>query len=587
MVVAFPVFSATMIVAFICTAALPPSIPRFAVILPIEKICLCNQSGKKGSTAIMKFSYQFQKYPSARQVVYSNKGIVCTSTPMAAQAGADIIRQGGNAVDAAIATAAMLTVTEPTSNGIGGDGFALVWIKDQLYGLNSSGPAPAALSSKELLNKGLTEMPTYGWTPVTVPGIPAAWAVLSERFGRLSFRQVLEPAIRTAQQGYAVQPTVARFWKKAFETYKKKTSGQEFEAWFDTFAPGGKTPGAGEVWRSESHAKTLEEIADTKAESFYRGRLAEVIDHCSRTQGGYLRKEDLAAFYPEWVEPISVSYKGYQVCEIPPNGHGITALMALNIFEQLSCISRSDVATLHNMIEAMKLAFTDAKEYVADPHYMNVSPEQLLSKEYAKQRAALVGEKALMPAPGHPDRGGTVYLCTADGEGNMVSYIQSNYMGFGSGIVIPNTGIALHNRGNNFYLKPGHPNCAEGGKKPYHTIIPGFLMKDGKAVGPFGVMGGFMQPQGHMQVMTNTIDFALNPQDSLDAPRWQWTGEKHVLVEPSFPHSMVQELAARGHEISICSEPAEFGRGQIIWRTENGTLCAGTESRCDGCASIV
>lgn len=535
----------------------------------------------------MKSSYQFQKYPSARQVVYSNRGIVCTSTPMAAQAGAEIMRRGGNAIDAAIATAAVLSVAEPTSNGIGGDAFALVWVKDKLYGLNSSGPAPMAINAQELLDKGMKEMPVYGWTPVTVPGAPAAWAELSERFGKLPLTQVLEPAIRLAREGYAVQPTTAHLWSRAYRKFKEAFQGSEFDEWFRVFAPQGRAPRAGEVWKSEDHAKTLEEIAATKAESFYRGKLADAIDNASRAQGGYLRKEDLAAYHPEWVEPISTTYKGYQVCEIPPNGHGITALMALNIFEQLKCKSRDDVDTMHNMMEAMKLAFEDAREHVADPRYMKVTFDQLLSKDYAKKRASLIGDEAITPAPGQPDCGGTVYLCAADGEGNMISYIQSNYMGFGSGIVVPGTGIALHNRGNNFYLKPGHPNCVEGGKKPYHTIIPGFLMKDGKAVGPFGVMGGFMQPQGHMQVITNTIDFGLNPQDALDAPRWMWSEGKTIHVEASFPSAMAQELEARGHKIVVENGPLQFGRGEIIWRTEYGTLCGATESRCDGCAAIV
>lgn len=534
----------------------------------------------------MKVSYDYQKYPSMRQTVYSNKGIVCTSSRLAAEAGAEIMRHGGNAIDAAIATAAMLTVVEPTSNGIGGDAFALVWVKDRLYGLNSSGPAPMALNAQELLDKGLTELPENGWIPVTVPGIPAAWAALSKRFGRLPFAQVIEPAIRTAREGYALHATVARLWEEAFKRFSK-CEGDEYKAWFDTFAPNGKPPVTGEVWKSEDHARTLEKIAASESESFYRGELAEAIDAASRAQGGYLRREDLAAYQPEWVEPISTTYKGYQVCEIPPNGHGITALMALNIFENMDCKDRSDVDTMHRLIESMKLAFEDAKTHVADPRFMKYSAKQLLDKEYAKHRASLIGDRAILPTAGTPDRGGTVYLCAADNEGNMISYIQSNYMGFGSGIVVPGTGIALHNRGNNFYLKPGHPNCVEGGKKPYHTIIPGFLMKDGEAVGPFGVMGGFMQPQGHMQVVTNTIDFGLNPQDALDAPRWMWSGGMDIHVELNFPEYMTRELRARGHNIIVDPDFGTFGRGQIIWRLDNGVLCAGTESRCDGCAAVV
>lgn len=535
----------------------------------------------------MNFSYQHQKYQSARQVVYSNKGIVATSTPMAAEAGAAIIRKGGNAVDAAIATAAMLTVTEPTANGIGGDAFAIVWMKDRLYGLNSSGPAPSGISAETLLGQGIEEIPAEGFLPVTVPGVPAAWAALSKRFGRLSLTEVLAPAVQAASEGYAVQPTVARVWKSEYERFLSYRDQEAFHPWFETFAPLDRAPATGEVWKSAGHAATLKEIGETEAESFYRGDLAEKIDAFSRKYDGFLRKEDLSAFYPQWVEPLSTNYKGYQVYELPPNGQGLSVLMALNIFETQNCQSREDPLTIHRMIESMKLAYEDAKEYISDPRHMKYTTEQLLRKEYAGKRAALIHDQAILPAPGIPDSSGTVYLCTADGEGNMVSYIQSNFWEFGSGMVVPDTGIALQNRGLNFNLKPGHPNCLEGGKKPYHTIIPGFLMKDGVPVGPFGVMGGFMQPQGHLQVITNTIDFLLSPQDALDAPRWQWTGGKRVLVEQGFPPWMVQELLARGHEIQICGDPMEFGRGQIIWRTDLGTLCAGTESRCDGCAVIV
>lgn len=536
----------------------------------------------------MKPTYRFQKYPSTRQVVYSNKGIVCTSCHLAAQIGADIMRRGGNAIDAAIATAAALTVIEPGANGIGSDAFALVWAKDKLHGLNASGPAPMAISAEELRAKGLTKMPEDGWTPVTVPGAPASWVSLSEKFGRLPFEQLIQPAIDAARDGYVVHETLSNIWGRGYNRFKKYEGTDPcFDEWFRIFAPEGRPPRAGEVWSSPDHAATLEKIAATKGEAFYRGELAEEIDKASRAQGGYLRKEDLAAFYPEWVEPISTNYKGYDVCEIPPNGHGITALMALNIFENFEAKSRDDVDTMHHMIEAMKLAFEDAKEYVTDPRFMKVTSSQMLNKEYAKERAALIGHEAIYPKPGQPDKGGTVYLCAADNEGNMISYIQSNYNGFGSGIVVPGTGISLQNRGSNFYLDPAHPNCVEGGKKSYHTIIPGFLMKDGQPVGPFGVMGGFMQPQGHFQVITNTIDFGLNPQDALDAPRWQWVGGKDIEVEMTFPPEMARELKFRGHNIIVSAESVLFGRGQIIWRLDNGVLAAGTEHRCDGSAAVV
>ncbi|MBS4959892.1 MAG: gamma-glutamyltransferase family protein [Clostridiales bacterium] len=535
----------------------------------------------------MKFDYSYQRYPSARQVVYG-KAMVATSQPLAAQAGLDMIKQGGNAIDAAIATAAMLTVTEPTSNGLGGDAFALVWTRGKLHGLNSSGFAPESISSQKLLELGYTQMPKHGLIPVTVPGIPAAWAALSEKFGKLPLKTVLTPAIRTAREGYAVHSTAARLWAESFREYQAYAKKDEFHGWFETFAPKGRAPFAGEIWKSEDLARSLEKIADTNGEAFYRGELAEKIDQFSKKHHGFIRKEDLAKFYPEWVEPISVTYKGYEICEIPPNGHGITALMALNILKQLEIGAKDCPDTYHKMMEAMKLAFTDAQEYVADPHFMTCTPKDLLNESFAKQRANLIGDRAIVPSFGKPQSGGTVYLCTADTEGNMVSFIESNYCGFGSGIVIPGTGISLHNRGYNFYLKPGHANCIEGGKKSYHTIIPGFLKKDGMPVGPFGVMGGFMQPQGHFQVITNTIDYHMNPQDALDAPRWMWTGGMHFDVEQSFPSHILHELQEKGHDITVNTDSSVFGRGQIIWRTEeDGILCGGCESRCDGYIAVL
>ncbi len=521
-------------------------------------------------------------YPSARRVVYGKKGMVCTTQPLAAQAGLDMLKKGGNAVDAAVATAACMTVLEPNSNGLGGDAFALVWMKDKLHGLNSSGPAPMAVSAENLRKKYGASMPDRGWAPVTVPGIPAAWAELSKKFGRLPFEELLQPAIAYAEEGYPVAPVTAMLWQQAFDDFKKELEEPYFNTWCDVFAPAGRGPLPGETVFLRDHGKTLRELADTKCEAFYRGALADKIDEFSKVTGGYLRKEDLAAFSPEWVEPVSVDYRGYTVCEIPPNGHGIVALMALNILNGFDFSHRDCAETFHKQIEALKLAYEDGKRYVSDPRFMKVSVKTLLSEEYAKTRRALIGREAIVPTPGSPDYGGTVYMCTADGEGNMVSYIQSNYMGFGSGIVVPGTGIALQNRGSNFYLDPESGNCLAPGKKPYHTIIPGFLMKDGKAVGPFGVMGGFMQPQGHLQVIMNTIDFHMNPQEALDAPRWQWVGGKRVEVERAFPHAVTEELIRRGHEITVPPLTCNFGRGQVIWRSGDGTLTGATEPRSDG-----
>lgn len=522
-------------------------------------------------------------YASRRTTTFAKNGMVATSQPLAAQAGLDILKKGGNAIDAAIATAACLTVVEPTSNGIGGDAFALVWVKDELYGLNASGPAPQSISIDAVKARGHEEMPTYGWTPVTVPGAPAAWAALSKRFGRLPLTEVLQPAIDYAENGFPLSPTLAHYWKVGYNKFKKLCTGPEFAHWFTTFAPDGRVPQAGDIWKSPAHAQTLRSIAETNAESFYRGELAEKIDAFSRECNGFLTKEDLAAYQPEWVKPISVNYRGYDVWEIPPNGQGMVALMALNIVKGFELGAKDTTDTYHKQIEAMKLAFTDGMHYITEPKDMSVTVEELLSEEYAAKRRALIGDEALTPEPGQPRSSGTVYLCTADGEGNMVSFIQSNYMGFGSGIVVPNTGISMQNRGHNFSLDPKHDNRLEPGKRTYHTIIPGFLTKDGKAVGPFGVMGGFMQPQGHMQVVMNTVDFHLNPQASLDAPRWQWVEGKTVELERHFPEHLALALERKGHTIKWAQPGNYFGRGQIIWRNEQGVLIGGTDMRTDGC----
>jgi gamma-glutamyltranspeptidase / glutathione hydrolase len=528
-------------------------------------------------------SYHTYPYASQRMATIARNGMVATSQPLAAQAGLDILKKGGNAIDAAIATAACLTVVEPTSNGIGGDAFALVWVKDKLYGLNGSGPAPMGISIDKLKEQGHEKMPVQGWTPVTVPGVPSAWAKLSERFGRLPLTEVLQPAIDYARNGYPLSPILAKSWNRAYEIYKQRLSGPEFEEWFRVFAPNGKVPAVGEMWSSEDHANTLAEIAETKGESFYRGHLADQIDAASREFGGFLRKEDLAAYEAEWVDPISVNYKGYDVWEIPPNGQGLVALMALNILKNDQFTHREDVGTVHLQFEAMKQAFTDGKEYITDPAMMKTRVGDLLSDEYGRLCREKITDTAAMPEPGQLPKGGTVYLATADGEGNMVSFIQSNYMGFGSGVVVPGTGIGLQNRGHDFSLDHNHENSLQPGKKTYHTIIPGFMTKDGQAVGPFGVMGGYMQPQGHVQVAMNMIDFGLNPQAALDAPRWQWTEGKKFEVEHNFPNHLVGQLVRKGHQISVAHDSGGFGRGQVIVRNpENGVLSGGTEHRTDG-----
>ncbi|MHA6259024.1 gamma-glutamyltransferase family protein [Sporosarcina sp. CAU 1771] len=531
--------------------------------------------------------YLYNPHPAVRHSSFAKNGMVATSQPLAAQAGIEIMRLGGNAIDAAIATAAALTVVEPTSNGIGGDAFALVWVSNKLHGLNASGPAPDLLTIEKVKAAGHETMPVHGLTPITVPGVPAAWAELSQKFGKLSLLETLAPAIRYAEEGYPLTPILGKYWKRAYAKYKTIFTTEEFDNWFATFAPDGRAPEIGEMWKSPGHAETLRLIGESNADAFYRGSLADKMDAFMVKHGGYLRKSDLEKFKVEWVEPVSTNYRGYDVWEIPPNGQGMITLMALNIFSEMNPPKVGETSTLHEQIEAMKLAFADGKAFITEAADMPLSVEEFLSKDYAKKRAQEITEEAQHPLPMDLPKGGTVYLATADGEGNMVSFIQSNYMGFGSGIVIPGTGISLQNRGADFSLDNEHPNALKPGKRTYHTIIPGFLSKNGQAVGPFGVMGGYMQPQGHFQIAINTIDYQLNPQAALDAPRWQWMEGKAVHVEPNFPNHLAQALARLGHEIHPTLETGSFGRGQIIWRNpETGVLSGGTESRTDGAIAV-
>ena len=532
------------------------------------------------------FDPLFRQYPSRRYPIYARGGMVNCSSPQAASAGLEILRRGGNAVDAVVAAAAALTVTEPTANGIGSDAFALIWSeKDhRLFGLNSSGPAPMLADPDRILSENKDEdgkMPRYGWIPVTVPGAPKAWAELTRRFGRLTLTENLAPAVKYAREGYPCAPNLAWSWQSAYEHYRKMPADPEFDAWFRTFAPKGMAPDAGDMVFLPDHADTLEAIGETNAEAFYSGVIAKTIDTESRSFGGLLRYEDLAAYEARWVEPISVSYRGYEVCEIPPNGQGIAALMALNILKEFEFPKKDCAETYHRQIEAMKMAFADAFRYVTDPADMTVSPQQLLDPAYGASRAREMTDHAGIWTHGIPPKSGTVYLCSADGAGNMVSFIQSNYMGFGSGIVVNGTGIALQNRGADFSLDPHAANCLRPGKRTYHTIIPGFLMQGGKPVGPFGVMGGYMQPQGHVQVVMNYTDFGLDPQQALDAPRWQWKKDKTVAVESGFDSEIARALQRRGHDIRPDLSMGGFGRGQMIVRLDNGVLVGGTECRTD------
>ena len=547
------------------------------------------------------------RYPSRRHAVYARNGMVCSSQPLASQAGLEILKKGGNAFDAVLAAAACLNVVEPMSDTLGGDAFALVWHKGQLYGLNASGPAPLKLSREALLDAGYTEMPRKNWGAVTVPGMVSGWAELNSRFGRLSLKEIVAPAVRYAREGFPVQPTVSALFAKCMPELKKLVDPQFFGPLermimsglrpsfmsFGCCSPSGRLAGdrlvplPGDVLRFPEMADTLEEIGETLGESFYRGKLAKEISRYAERTGGYLTEDDLAAYRAEWVQAISTSYRGYDIFEIPPNGHGLVVLMALNLLKEMDLSGGpGDPAVIHRQIEAMKLAFTDGKRYITDPRYMKAEVGRLLSDDYAAGRRALIGEEALIPSPGDPFSGKTVYLNAADGEGNMISYIQSCYENFGSGVTIPGTGIVMNNRGWNFTMDPAMENCVAPGKKPYHTIIPGFITKDGEAVGPFGVMGGFMQPQGHVQVLCNMFDFGMNPQEALDAPRWMWTGGKKVTMESGFGQETAGALARRGHEVTIPTNSLTMGRGQIILRNDEGTLCGAVEPRTDSQAAV-
>ena len=547
---------------------------------------------QKGIPDMLTYDPYKYAYSSHRTVTYAPRAMACTSVPLGAQIGIDVMKKGGNAVDAAVAMAAAMPLLEPTGNGLGSDCFALVWIeKDKkLYGLNASGVAPKALSAEWVRNLGYQSMPREGWIPTMVPGAPAGWAELNRRFGSIPLPDLFAPAVSYARQGVPVPVNVALQWSRDAERLKgaMEQNPAPHTYWWESFMKADGSPyRAGDLFRWEAYANTLTELAATGCESYYRGALMEKIVSFSRASGGFFSEEDFERYHPEWVEPISTDYRGFTVCEIPPNGHGITVLMALNILKGLELPDeRENPETWHRIVESIKLAFADTKKYVADPRFMRTKVSDLLDEGYAAKRRELIGEKALQPEAGDPSCGGTIYLCTADPFGNMVSFIQSNYTTFGAGVAIPGTGISLQNRGANFSLDPASDNCLQGGKKSYHTIIPGFLMKAGEAIGPFGVMGAFMQPQGHVQVVVNTVDYHMNPQECLDAPRIQWTGGKHIQLEREVAPHIGAELAARGHEAEVVNSNINMGRGQIIWRTENGLLAGGTEPRCDGSIGI-
>ncbi|PZF97897.1 gamma-glutamyltransferase family protein [Micromonospora deserti] len=539
-------------------------------------------------------------YP--RQPLFAPRGAVATSHPLAAAAGLAVLRRGGNAVDAALATAITLTVVQPPSNDIGGDLFAIVWDGERLHGLNASGRSPAALTREAVLaatGGGGAEpvdalggaqargpaMPARGWLPVTVPGAPAGWRDLHDRFGSLPFAELFTDAVGYAEHGHPVSTGVAAAWARAVAA--AGPGGVEFAEFARVFTAGGRAPRPGERWRNPDAARTLRRIADTGAEDFYRGGIAEALDaHAART-GGLLSGDDLARHTSTWVAPVRARYRGHEVWELPPNGQGLAALLALHILDGTEVAGLPLAERLHRQIEAVKLGFADAHAHVADPDRVPVPTEALLSPGYAAARRALITDRAGEPTAGDPERGGTVYLCTADSGGMMVSLIQSTYLAFGSRVVLPGYGFALQNRGLGFRLDPTHPNVVAPDKRPFHTIIPGFLTRDGAPVGPFGVMGGHMQPQGHVQLVSATLDAGLDPQAALGAPRWYWHAGRSLLVEPELVATAegrvaVTELRARGHEIAVAPEPAVFGYGQAIWRWADGGYVAGSEPRVDG-----
>ncbi|HET9748444.1 MAG TPA: gamma-glutamyltransferase family protein [Casimicrobiaceae bacterium] len=518
-------------------------------------------------------------YPSRRQPICADN-VVATAQPLATQAGIAMLLRGGNAVDAALATAIALTVVEPVSNGIGSDLFAILWDGRELVGLNASGRAPAAWNRERFARH--TSMPQRGIDTITIPGAVSGWVALSQRFGKLAFADLFEPAIRYAQDGYAVSPVVAGKWKLATPLMPKGLGWQEH------FLIDGKPPEPGQRFRSKAMAKTLATIAKTRGEAFYRGELAHAIVAHSRASGGAHALADFETHTIDWVTPIAVDYRGITVHEIPPNGQGIAALMTLGMLESfdLGALAPDSVESQHLQIEAMKLAFADVHRYVSDPSTMRVSPAALLDRDYLRERARLIDPKrAQHYGAGAPPQGGTVYLAAADANGMMVSLIQSNYMGFGSGVVVPGTGISLQNRGTGFSLEHDHANEVRGGKRPFHTIIPGFATRGGAPLAAFGVMGGPIQPPGHVQIVVRMHDHGMNPQAALDAPRFKCNAGASIDLEASASPALREGLIALGHElVAVPDSYMDFGAGQVIVKRETGYV-AGSDPRRDGQAA--
>ena len=538
----------------------------------------------------MKFNFE-TPYSSVRLPVFA-RNAVSTSHPLAAQAGLRILQQGGNAVDAAIATAAVMTIVEPVSNGLGSDAFCIVWDGQQLLGLNASGHAPAAWTPEYFARKYGTAAktpPKRGWDAVTVPGAVGGWVALSERLGRLPFADLMAPAIEVAERGYLMPIVVQQKWAAATPEL------QGLPGFAEAFLPWGRAPEVGELFRFPAAARGLRSIAASGGRSFYEGEIAEALVAFSQSQGGSLALSDLASYRPEWVTPVAQDYRGYTLHEIPPNGQGIAAQIALGILSNFDLASMpvDSVAWQHLQIEAMKLAFADVYRYVADPRYMDITPAQMLDADYLSRRARLIDpRRAQAFAPGNPVKGGTIYLTAADEQGMMVSFIQSNYMGFGSGVVEPRFGISLQNRGHGFSTDPqgaNRANLVAPGKKPFHTIIPAFLTQDGQPVMSFGVMGGNMQPQGHMQTLVRMLDHGQHPQAACDAPRWRFNAGLNINVESRMDPATVAGLQALGHQVDVIEDSyQDFGAGQFIWRMGDPSVqgyMVASDPRRDGLAA--
>jgi gamma-glutamyltranspeptidase / glutathione hydrolase len=526
-----------------------------------------------GDTATTSNYWDFP-YPSRRMPVLA-RNCVATTQPLAAQAGLLMLQKGGNAVDAAVATAIALTVVEPVSNGLGSDAFAILWDGARLVGMNASGRSPAAWNPERFSGPA---MPHEGWNSATVPGAVAAWVALNKRFGRLPFATLCEPAIRYARDGFLVSPVISRIWKNQVERLKDQPG---FAA---TFLPHGRAPEPGEHFRPPDQEKTLTAIAETAGEDFYRGEIAATIAHAAKDGGGFITEADLADHVCDFIDPIDVEFHGHRVHEIPPNGQGIAALIALGVLDRLDVdgLAPDSPELLHLEIEALKLGVADVRDHVAEPEAMDVTPAALLDPARLDDMArAIARDRVAVPAPRSMHRGATVYLAAADATGMMVSFIQSNYHGFGSGVVVLGTGIALNNRGSCFVTAPGHPNRVGPKKRPLNTIIPGFITKDGAPVAAFGVMGGTMQPQGHTQVAVRMLAAGQNPQTAIDAPRWRVEGDA-VWIEPSMAKETQAGLRARGHRLSE-GTMLDFGAAQTILRVDHGYVAA-SESRRDGCA---